>query len=240
MGLEFYEMTFKEYAEHNTDNFELNRLKNIDRKESGILFAKFKCNRLETLEEYLREYAISDDSNYKNSVYVIKDKKADLLIAYFGLKCNCVVSCWDNETKEQIHKTSPWLDNDYIKNNDNMIVDGVDSCVEIAQFALNDVYLDYLGKHSIDNRLVGNWTFTNGIVPIIISISKYLGFSLLTVFAYNKDKVIDSYRKMGFKSILDDKEEIVSTMQDHLALGDTSEKNCIFMFQQMADIIELN
>lgn len=225
-------------------NVEVKFLKDIiEAKDQNVLdlIEKFKCDRLDCLSEYLRDSAIKDVKINLTSVYLVIDTKENLIMGYFALKANTLIHKIDNETIANMKLQQPWS-KDFFDNTDinsrKLNVHSTTPCVEISQFALNDLYLDIIKEsYGICNGF-GGWIYNTVIVPMIVVLSRLIGATLVILFAYKDDdnKVIESYKRMGFTTLTDDDLELFPTTCNLQPLLTYSEKRCIFMFQTTNDI----
>lgn len=70
-------------------------------------------------------------------------------------------------------------------------------CVEISYFAVDDSYAKYNNKSLNTGRLI----FHDFILPAVKEIANILGIEYLILFSLPIEKVIISYKKMGFTQI---------------------------------------
>lgn len=75
------------------------------------------------------------------------------------------------------------------------------------------------------------------ILPILLYYSSEINFTYLTLHAYNNDKVIEAYRRMGFETMEDDAAAIIPTMTDVRALHCDYAGDCKFMFKDVESIL---
>lgn len=147
----------------------------------------------------------------------------------------------DKETLESMYVQQPGSKDFFEKadiDNRKLNVHGTTPCIEISQFALNDLYLDILKNEFGKSNGVGQWIYDTFIMPVVVRLTRIIGATLLTLFAYKDDegKVIEAYKNMGFATIEEDDLEYFPTTANLQPLLTYSEKSCIFMFQTTQDI----
>ena len=87
---------------------------------------------------------------------------------------------------------------------------------------------------------VGRYVFQTFIIPLMVVLSRVVGFTEVILLAIRdeKGKVVNAYREhMGFETLEDDKDKIISICADAMVIVDTYSNGCEFMYQDIDDII---
>lgn len=187
--------------------------------ESLCFFREFKCERVPSLQNF-----IQDEYNGMIKSQIIFDKDANLIIGYFTLTSSSMIREYDNT--------------EYKNQKGYKRVSRVIPCVEIEHFALNDIYLNWLQENGYSNKGIGQFIFNRHISSIIITLLEKINFTFVILHAYKHDKVIDSYRRMGFQTLKEDKENIISFLDDVIIMDTDYVDSCEFMFQDTENIYD--
>ena len=193
-------------------------LDDIGRNNAYKMMCNFKCERVPSLQDF-----ITKDYNGRIKPYIVWDTNNQIIIGYFTLITTCLISePYENSAPEHTQEKD---------------VKKIIPCIELEHFALNDVYLKWLNSNGYDNKRIGNFIFFEYITNIIVLLSSEINFTYLTLHAYNNDKVIEAYRRMGFETMEDDAAAIVPTMTDVRALHYDYAGDCKFMFKDVESIL---
>lgn len=158
------------------------------------------------LVEYLQRASIYEEDANLNRTYIVRDKKDNDIVGFFSLKCGLA------STNE--HKNSE---------NSQNIFDTVPA-IELANFAVNNSYKE---KYP-DNKGIGATIFMNFILPIVEYVAKYVGISILILYALPYDNLINYYQKLGFSRLNPEAEQLL-----HSRIKPVYDGSCIFMFQKI-------
>ena len=134
----------------------------------------------QALEDYIKNFAISDQLAGRNNTYVVYDKWVHCIIGYFSLKAGSV-RLYDYMFGTEYTDLLPG--------------------VELAMFAVNENY-----AVATNNRIkryygmgAGEYIFLQYALPIIQDISSKVGMCILYLFALPDDTLINYYQtKLGF------------------------------------------
>lgn len=191
---------------------------NVGKNAGSKMMSAFKCDRVPALENF-----IVRDYNGQKKPYIVWNTDIQMIVGYFTLITTCMVIM-------PYEKANP----EHTQEKD---VEKIISCVELEHFALNDVYLKWLEDHGHNNKGIGNGIFYEYICDIVAVLSSQINFSYLVLHAYNNPKVIEAYRKMGFRTMKDDAEDIVPMLSDVRALHCDYAGDCRFMFEEVESIL---
>ena len=136
--------------------------------------------------------------------YIVRDNFSSELVGYFSVKAGLISVNEVHTEDEETFDTIPG--------------------VEIANFAVNDTYLQ---RHS-ELKGTGLIIFNDFIVPVIQEASKNVGVKIIYIFALPFERLINRYREYGFLRL-----DSVSEDELHKRLKPNYDENCIFMFQQL-------
>lgn len=203
------------------------------------LINTFKCSKLQSLEDYLKDDARNDVARNINCVYIVYDEKVRLAVGYFSLKSTALIHSVDEDVKEKMIIDNPDAKDFFDGNRDNKKnVHSTTPCVEIVQFAINENYQEYLKENKLPNSKIGYSIFKEIISPLIQLLKNRIGITFIILFAYNdvQGKVIEAYRDMGFSTIEDDELNFFPLMENSTVLRTFFERKCKFMFMPVADI----
>lgn len=189
-------------------------------KDKGYLeLQKFVCSKAPSLEKFFKE-----DVNNSTSIFIVYDTNAKIIVGYYTLAPSCMV-------RENGDDNANVADSREIKVQKNI------PCLELEKFAINEKYLDWLEKKGYNNKEVGYYIFKEYIIKTILFLSDYMSFSFIILYAINKEKVVKSYRKMGFETFEDDEANIVSLLDGVVSIKDAYVKDCKFMYQPLEHIV---
>lgn len=183
----------------------------------------FECEKAISLQKYLVDDAIREDTNHNAKTYIIVDEAEHIIVAYFSIRTTCIIRTLI----------------DIVEN--EKIVKNVMPCIEITKLCINEQYLDFLEKSQYNNRGIGTYVFYTFVVPIIVVLSSMVGFTGVILFAIHDkhEKVINAYRnRMGFETIEDDDAKIISMLKDTSFIVDEYSSDCKFMYQEVDEIIK--
>lgn len=184
---------------------------------------QFQCLRAKSLQRYLIDDAVRDDIHYISKTYVVFDEEADMIVAYFSLRTACIIrNCIESRKNETL-------------------VDNIIPCIELAKLCVNEKYLNWLKENNYVCNGVGTYVFDMFIVPLIAVLTEFIGFLEVIVFAIcdSEGKVVNAYREnMGFETIEDDKDKIVSAFEDASIIVDKYSDGCIFMYMEVEEVIK--
>lgn len=186
------------------------------------LLQKFKCMKAPSLQQYLLEDAIRDDSFHEVKTYIIFDEYARLVVSYFSIRTTCM-----------LHK--------YIRTRENeKVVKNIIPCIEITKFCVNDLYREFLKIKGYKGNYIGKFVFEVFIVPVLVVLSEKVGFEAIVLFALKdpENKVVDAYRNhMGFESAEDDEAKIISSLENTMVIVDEYSSECQFLFLELQEIL---
>lgn len=176
------------------------------------LIDEFRCVQVPALERYLRENCWR---MYKP--YIVFDESKEVIVGYFTLTTSSMVV--------------PLEEDGFIEENDDKkYANHIIPCVEIEHFAVNDRYREICANSGGDNHGIGQMIFKRHILGILNQLNHLINFTLVTLHAFNNPNVIEAYRRMGFMTMQDDKEQIVPMLSDAKALYTEYSNGCVFMF----------
>lgn len=163
------------------------------------------------LEDYIKNYAWNDEQSGVMRTYVVRDHESDELVGYFSIKAGMVSL---NERKE-VDKTT---------GTERIYFDTMPG-IEIADFAINDVYK----KNHNDISGLGLLIFYEFILKIVRKIAESLGVKFLYIYALPYISLIDRYTEYYHFSRLPDKleDELHKRLKPHY------DDQCIFMYQPL-------
>jgi hypothetical protein len=155
------------------------------------------------LMDYLQQEAVRDEHNGVMRTYFVRDKKTKELAGYFSLRASSL-------------KLELMYDN----------TQGMYPCVELAYFAMNDIYLE---AHQY-NKGTGITIFYNIIVPIAQEISESVGAKGIIGYALDIPSLLDRYiNDYGFSRLEAKKEEEL-----HKLYRPANDKGCVFIYRDFA------
>ena len=98
------------------------------------------------------------------------------------------------------------------------------SAVELSNFAVNQ---NYKANHP-DISKIGFYVFHKFILPLVNFMSKFIGVSILYIYALPEEKLIEHYKTMGFSRLPVKQEKFV-----HNHIKPRYDEGCIFMYQNL-------
>ena len=162
----------------------------------------------EGLERYLKEQALSDESENLMRTYLVRDIETDELVGYFSLKSG-MVSINEREIINESGEVEVTFDT----------IPGI----EIANYAVNDLYV----KAHSDWKGLGVINIRDFIRELALQSASISGARLLYIFALPFKSLIKRYHTSYHFLRLDDLEE-----DDlHKRLKPFYDRSCIFMYQ---------
>lgn len=186
------------------DLFYCNHLGVSENDERDILSFTDKDPNGEGLVRYLQYLAFPEEEAGTMRTYIVRDNFSSELVGYFSVKAGLISVNEVHTEDEETFDTIPG--------------------VEIANFAVNDTYLQ---RHS-ELKGTGLIIFNDFIVPVIQEASKNVGVKIIYIFALPFERLINRYREYGFLRL-----DSVSEDELHKRLKPNYDENCIFMFQQL-------
>ena len=186
------------------DLFYCNHLGVSENDERDILSFTVKGPNGEGLVRYLQYLAFPEEEAGTMRTYIVRDNFSSELVGYFSVKAGLISVNEVHTEDEETFDTIPG--------------------VEIANFAVNDTYLQ---RHS-ELKGTGLIIFNDFIVPVIQEASKNVGVKIIYIFALPFERLINRYREYGFLRL-----DSVSEDELHKRLKPNYDENCIFMFQQL-------
>ena len=186
------------------DLFYCNHLGVSENDERDILSFTVKDPNGEGLVRYLQYLAFPEEEAGTMRTYIVRDNFSSELVGYFSVKAGLISVNEVHTEDEETFDTIPG--------------------VEIANFAVNDTYLQ---RHS-ELKGTGLIIFNDFIVPVIQEASKNVGVKIIYIFALPFERLINRYREYGFLRL-----DSVSEDELHKLLKPNYDENCIFMFQQL-------
>ena len=162
------------------------------------------------LMEYLQDYAFHDEERKIQRIYLVRDIITDELVAYFGLRAGLM------STNEHI----------IVENGEESSVFDTISGVELAEFAINEVYSS---KHP-QRKGCGLIIFHDFIMPIVRKVSSLVGCEILYGYSVDKDgKLLERYiNDYHFKRLKPESEKKL-----HHRLKPRFDAGCIFIYQRI-------
>ena len=187
------------------DLFYCNHLGVSENDEKDVLSFSVKDSNGEGLVRYLRYMAFPEEDAGTMRTYIVRDNFSSELVGYFSVKAGLISVNEVHTEDEETFDTIPG--------------------VEIANFAVNDTYL----QNNPELKGTGLIIFNDFIVPVIQEASKSVGVKIVYIFALPFERLINRYREYGFL-------RLDSTSEDelHKRLKPNYDENCIFMFQQLS------
>lgn len=161
------------------------------------LIKGFSAKKGQGLERYLRYQAFPDEDSGTMRTYMIRNEKTGELAAYFSLKAGLV------STNEQDSSFD--------------VLPGV----ELANFAINDNYIDAHPHFKGSGEII----FGKFVVPKVLEAAKIIGVRFIYIFSLPEDRLIEKYMEYGFQRLTPELEIAV-----HQRLKPRYDKDCIFMF----------
>lgn len=184
--------------------------------------SQFRCQKAMMLQKYLADDAIRDDVHYIAKTFIVFDDVADMIVAYFSIRTACVIRNFIESTESE------------------KIVENIIPCIEIRKLCVNEAYLSFLKENEYNATGVGQYVFQTFIIPLMVVLSGVVGFTEVILLAIRdeKGKVVNAYREhMGFETLEDDKDKIISIFADAMVIVDMYSNGCEFMYQDIDDII---
>ncbi|WP_197025179.1 hypothetical protein [Butyrivibrio proteoclasticus] len=162
------------------------------------------------LIEYLQNYSFHDEEHNAQRIYLVRDIVTNELVAYFGLKAGLVTK------------------------NEHIIIDGgkektvfdAMSGIELAEFAINDSYIEKYPYHKGCGLII----FNDFIIPIVKGIQDVIGCEILYGFSVDKDgKLLNRYLTKYHFQRLDPEDE----KKLHARLKPRFDNDCIFIYMRI-------
>lgn len=153
------------------------------------------------LQLYLQYAAKRDERLGIARTYLIKTLDTNEIVAYFTLRTGLVT-----------------ISRGLLKGFDAI------TGIELANFAVNDSYRE--ANECIPK--LGAYIFSQFIYPLVKEISKYVGASLLYIFAIPENKLMAHYETMGFARTSEKMERFV-----YRHVKPAYDKSCIFMVREI-------
>ena len=157
-------------------------------------------NNAKGLESYLKLQADVDEINNGSRTYLVKDAETGKLACYFSLRSGLIAVRRDDDLFDTI------------------------PAIELANFAVNDVYRSEGGK--VDR--VGAYAFRKFVLPIVKCVADLVGVKFLYIYALPEEKLIQYYNWLGFVRLPHDAEAFV-----YSHVKPAYDQGCIFMYQEV-------
>lgn len=155
------------------------------------------------LERYIKNLAEKEEISKSNRTYLVKDKFSNEIAGYFSLRTGLFTIDTSTPSKTSLYSVS---------------------AIELSNFAVNS---EYKKNHPEINK-IGNYIFTEFILPIAKFVGEIVGVQALYIYALPEDDLIQHYAKMGFNRLLPEEEKFV-----HEHVKPAYDKDCIFMWQHL-------
>lgn len=133
--------------------------------------SEFTVNQGKGLENYLKEYALSDEINNHARTYLVIYKGNNSIVAYFSLRTGLIP-----------------ISRGFFKGFDTY------TGIELANFAVNTNARNEIKEIS---RL-GSYIFYTFIYSLVQEINKLVGAKYLYIYALPNDRLMEHYTTMGF------------------------------------------
>lgn len=155
------------------------------------------------LASYIKRAAFEEESANRMRTFIVKDVSTEEIIGYFSLKAGMLSrDVPENVSIDEEFYTLPGI--------------------ELANFAVNGAYK----KNHPEARGLGTLLFRGYILPIVQSVSKFIGVYALYIFALPNPSLIDHYNKeFGFNRLPAEEE-----LHLHNRIKPHYDKDCIFMY----------
>ncbi|MGN0321362.1 MAG: hypothetical protein ACI4D1_10650 [Lachnospira sp.] len=153
------------------------------------------------LQIYINYYALSDEINNVSRTYLVVDKISNKIAAYFTLRTGLIT-----------------VSRGLFKGFDTK------TGIELANFAVNEAYRQL---NDVKPRF-GAYVFDTFILPLVKSISNFIGAEFLYIFALPKYKLMEHYKTLGFTMTTRKMERFV-----YRHVKPAYDKNCRFMYQRI-------
>ena len=153
------------------------------------------------LQAFIQEQALSEDDKRLNNTFIVRNIQTLEVVAYFSLRSGMISA---NERRVQFRR----------------VFDTVPG-VELSNFAVND---NYIRKHNKESG-VGAIVFSDFIIPIVDQASKYVGISVIYIYALPEKNLISRYRQYGFERLEKRQERSL-----HRRFRPYYDEGCIFMY----------
>ena len=162
------------------------------------------------LVNYLQGQAFHDNSYNVQKIYIVRDKETDELVAYFGLRTGLI------STNEQ----------DILVNGEKVALFDVISGIELAEFAVNGVYLE---NHK-ERKGCGEIIFINFVLPIARKVTEYVGAEIIYGFSVDTNgRLLEKYlTDYSFKRL-----DPASEKKLEKRLRSRFDKGCTFIYQRL-------
>ena len=181
---------------------ELFHISHLDGSEVDLSdISSFQSIRGQGLENYLKNYALTDERAGTMRTYLVRTNSDKELAGYFSLKAGLISV---NETTTE----------------DGIVFDTLPG-IEIANFAVNDRFLN---RHS-SLKGVGSVVFSHFIIPTILKVSHEIGVKIIYIFALPEESLVRRYTEYGFSRLSDADEDAL-----HARLKPRYDEKCIFMY----------
>ena len=156
------------------------------------------------LVSYVQHFAFPDEQSGRMRTYLVRDKTTEELAGYFSLKAGLMTQGETSEEGITEFDTAPGI--------------------ELANFAVNGAYRE---KHEAA-RGCGKTIFGRLVLEAVRRTAQNVGVSVVYIFSLPDAKVIENYRRYGFKRLTEDDEAKV-----HTRLKPRYDDQCIFMYMMV-------
>ena len=164
------------------------------------------------LANYLKLYACKDELSNQMRTYIVRLKDTKECVGYFSLKAG-LISCNEVEIEQEDDATGA-----------TKIIEEFDTLpgIELANFAVNSFFVN---KYE-ELKGVGFTIFSELILPIVYSVSEYVGVNMIYIFALDYETLINRYKRYGFSRLDSESENKL-----HQRVKPSYDDDCIFMYQ---------
>ena len=153
------------------------------------------------LELYLKHEAVAEEKDSSARTYLVKSKKTNEIAAYFTLKNGLFTL----ELSDDYFYTVP--------------------AVELSNFAVNAAFRS--AHPEIEE--IGSSVLSDFVLPLSDFIRSFSGVKALYIYALPEPRLIEHYKKLGFRRLAPEKEQFV-----HRHVKPKYDDGCIFMYQLLA------
>jgi len=170
----------------------------VDTKEHRHLLASFSvANNASGLEVYLKRRAMLDEASNECRTYLVKDAVSGELACYFSLRTGLITVSADDGNFDTI------------------------PAAELSNFAVNASY----GAAHRKVGKIGAYVFDKFILPIVKSVSDWIGMQCLYIYALPESRLISHYERLGFRRMSDEDAKFV-----YSHVKPRYDKGCVFMY----------
>jgi len=202
--------------------FYCNHLGASERDEQDIM--SFVVCRGPGLERYLRYAAFPEEDRGEMRTYIVRDKETKALAGYFSLKAG-MISTDEHEDYEYDMETGEIVIDPETGEKKKRRVFKTIPGVELANFAVNDAYID----DNPEMQGMGVALFNDFVLPLVNQVSETIGVKMLYIFALPFDTLIDRYSKYyGFTRL-----DPVAEENLHRRLKPEYDDYCKFMYRKL-------